>query len=139
MSPSTVCSPQLKSTCHYIVNRYVKTWHLRLRDANNMHQEIWVSATANRSKYGYWPDRADENCHCPDGRNDPNFSQIIMLVCTAPPFPKPTSVWPMLVLGCGIRHCLGAQTEKIQNLLHGRLLQVGGELLHLKFLQKKTI
>ena len=29
--------PPLQSKCHYIVNLYVKIWHVRLRGANNMH------------------------------------------------------------------------------------------------------
>ena len=58
--PSTACSPQVKSTCHYIISRYVKAWHLRLRGANNMHQEIWVLARPNRPKYGY-SERTDRN------------------------------------------------------------------------------
>ena len=33
---STLCSPQLQSTWHYIVNLYVKIWHVRLEGANNM-------------------------------------------------------------------------------------------------------
>ena len=36
-APSTLRSPQLQSTCHYIVNDYVKILHVRLGDANNMH------------------------------------------------------------------------------------------------------
>ena len=28
--PSTFCASQLQSTCHYIVNHYVKIWHVRL-------------------------------------------------------------------------------------------------------------
>ena len=28
--PSTLCAPQLQSTCHYIVNHYVKILHVRL-------------------------------------------------------------------------------------------------------------
>ena len=35
--PSTLCSPQLQSTCHYIVNHYVRLWQVRLGGANNMH------------------------------------------------------------------------------------------------------
>ena len=31
------CNPQLKSTCLYMVNYYVKILHVRLRVANNMH------------------------------------------------------------------------------------------------------
>ena len=34
--PSTLCSPQLQSTCHYIVNHYVKILHVHLGVANNM-------------------------------------------------------------------------------------------------------
>ena len=34
--PSTLCAPQLQNTCHYIVNHYVKVWHVRLGGANNM-------------------------------------------------------------------------------------------------------
>ena len=28
--PRTLCNPQLGSTCHYIVNHYVKIWNVRL-------------------------------------------------------------------------------------------------------------
>ena len=28
--PTTLCAPQLQSTCHYIVNHYVQIWHVRL-------------------------------------------------------------------------------------------------------------
>ena len=33
--------PPLQSTCHYIVNRYAKIWHVRLGGANNMHPPSW--------------------------------------------------------------------------------------------------
>ena len=39
--PSTLCSPQLQSTCHYIVNHYVKILHVHLGVANNMHPLSW--------------------------------------------------------------------------------------------------
>ena len=39
--PSTLCSPQLQSTCHYIVNHHVKIWHVLLGGANNMHPLSW--------------------------------------------------------------------------------------------------
>ena len=39
--PSTLCSPQWQSTCHYIVNHYVKILHVRLGVANNMHPLSW--------------------------------------------------------------------------------------------------
>ena len=39
--PSTLCSPQLQSTCHYIVNYYVKILHVRLGVANNMRPLSW--------------------------------------------------------------------------------------------------
>ena len=32
-----LCTPQLQSKSHYIANRLVKTWHVRLGYANNMH------------------------------------------------------------------------------------------------------
>ena len=35
--PSRLCPPQLQSTCPYIVNHYVKMWHLRLGAANDVH------------------------------------------------------------------------------------------------------
>ena len=39
--PSTLCSPHWQSTCHYIVNHYVKILHVRLGVANNMHPLSW--------------------------------------------------------------------------------------------------
>ena len=39
--PSTLCSPQWQSTCHFIVNHYVKILHVRLGVANNMHPLSW--------------------------------------------------------------------------------------------------
>ena len=39
--PSTLCAPQLQSTCHYIVNHYVKILHVRLGGANNMRPLSW--------------------------------------------------------------------------------------------------
>ena len=39
--PSTLCAPQLQSTCHYIVNYYVKILHVRLGGANNMRPLSW--------------------------------------------------------------------------------------------------
>ena len=39
--PSTLCSPQLQSTCHYIVHHYVKILHVHLGVANNMHPLSW--------------------------------------------------------------------------------------------------
>ena len=39
--PRTLCSPQLQSTCHYIVNHYVKILHVPLGVANNMHPVSW--------------------------------------------------------------------------------------------------
>ena len=43
--PSTLCSPQLQSTCHYIVNHYVKILHVHLGVANNMHPLSWGGGT----------------------------------------------------------------------------------------------
>ena len=34
--PQYVMRPRLQSTCHYIVNHYLKIWYVRLGDANNM-------------------------------------------------------------------------------------------------------
>ena len=39
--PSTLCAPQLQSTCHYIVNHFLKIWHVRLGGANNMRPLNW--------------------------------------------------------------------------------------------------
>ena len=41
--PSTICSTQIQSTCHYMVNHYVKIWHVRRGEggANNMHPLSW--------------------------------------------------------------------------------------------------
>ena len=41
MPPSTFCAPQLQSMCRYIVYHYVKIWHVRLGDANNMQPLSW--------------------------------------------------------------------------------------------------
>ena len=41
--------PQWQSTCHYIVNHYVKIMHVRLGVANNMHPLSW-GHKRNRSK-----------------------------------------------------------------------------------------
>ena len=38
--PSTLCAPQLPSTCHYIVNHHVKLWHVRLGGGGG--QTIWA-------------------------------------------------------------------------------------------------
>ena len=34
-------NPRLRSRCHYIVNYYVKIWHVRLGGAHNMHPLSW--------------------------------------------------------------------------------------------------
>ena len=39
--PQYVMLPQLQSTCHYIVNHYVKILHVHLGVANNMHPLSW--------------------------------------------------------------------------------------------------
>ena len=38
---STLCAPQLQSTCNYIVNHYVKIWHVCLGFAINMRPLSW--------------------------------------------------------------------------------------------------
>ena len=40
-APQYVLRPQLQGTCHYIVNHYVKIWHVLLGDANNMRPLSW--------------------------------------------------------------------------------------------------
>ena len=45
--PSTLCSPQLQSTCHYIVNHYVKILHVYLGVANNRHPLSWGGGGTN--------------------------------------------------------------------------------------------
>ena len=40
--PQYVMRPQLQSTCHYIVNYYVKLLHVRLGGANNMRPLSWA-------------------------------------------------------------------------------------------------
>ena len=37
LCPQYVMYPQLQSTCHCLVNHYVKLWHVRLEVANHMH------------------------------------------------------------------------------------------------------
>ena len=39
--PQYVVLPQLQSTCHYMLNHYVKIWHVLLGGANNMHPLRW--------------------------------------------------------------------------------------------------
>ena len=52
--PSTLCSPQLQSTCHYIVNHFVKILHVHLGVANNMHPLSWGGGhKRKRSRDGY--------------------------------------------------------------------------------------
>ena len=34
--PTRLCTPELQSTCYYIVNNSVKIWHVRLVNANYM-------------------------------------------------------------------------------------------------------
>ena len=48
--PQYVMRPQLKRTCHYIVNHHVKTWRVRLGGANNMRQLSWTVAGAQTEK-----------------------------------------------------------------------------------------
>ena len=48
--PSTLCAPQLQSTCHYIVNHYVKIWHVRLGGANNMRPLSWGGGGGHKRK-----------------------------------------------------------------------------------------
>ena len=48
--PSTLCAPQLQSTCHYIVNHYVKILHVRLGGANKMRPLSWGGHKRKRSK-----------------------------------------------------------------------------------------
>ena len=43
--PSTLCSPQLQITFHYIVNHYVKILHVHLGVENNMHLLSWGGGT----------------------------------------------------------------------------------------------
>ena len=45
MPPQYVMLPQLQSTCHYIVNHYVKILHVHLGVANNMHPLSWGGGT----------------------------------------------------------------------------------------------
>ena len=42
--------PQLQSTCHYMVNFYVKIWHVRLGGANNMHPLSWGGGGGTNGK-----------------------------------------------------------------------------------------
>ena len=49
--PSSLCSPQWQSTCHYIVNHYVKILHVRLGVANIMHPLSWGGHKRKRSDF----------------------------------------------------------------------------------------
>ena len=44
--------PQLQSTCNYIVNHYVKIWHVRLWSANYMHPLRWGESTNGSIFFG---------------------------------------------------------------------------------------
>ena len=54
----SVCAPppqyvmllQLQSTCHYLVNDYVKIWHVCLGCANNMHPLSWEGGGGTNGK-----------------------------------------------------------------------------------------
>ena len=48
--PSTLCAPQLQSTCHYIVNHYVKILQVRLGGANNMRPLSWGGGGGGSTK-----------------------------------------------------------------------------------------
>ena len=48
--PSTLCAPQLQSTCQYIVNHYVKILHVRLGGANNMRPLSWGGGGHKRKR-----------------------------------------------------------------------------------------
>ena len=45
--PSTLCAPQLQSTCHYIVNHHVKILQVRLGGANYMRSLSWGGGGTN--------------------------------------------------------------------------------------------
>ena len=45
LCPQYVMGPQLQSTCHYIVNHYVKILHVHLGAANNMRPLSWGAQT----------------------------------------------------------------------------------------------
>ena len=41
-------APLVTQPCHYIVNHYVKIWHMRLGDANNRHPLSWGGAQTEK-------------------------------------------------------------------------------------------
>ena len=43
--PSTLCAPQFQCTCRYIVNQYVRIWHVPLGGANDMRPLSWGAQT----------------------------------------------------------------------------------------------
>ena len=49
--PSNLCAPQLQSTCHYIVNLYVKILYVRLGDANNIRPLSWGAQKGKDPKF----------------------------------------------------------------------------------------
>ena len=49
--PVRYAPPQLQSTCHYIVNHYVKIWHVRLGGANNMRPLSWGGGTNGKDPF----------------------------------------------------------------------------------------
>ena len=50
LCPQYVMRPQSQSTCYYIVNLYVKLWHVRLVGAINMHLLSWGGGGTQREK-----------------------------------------------------------------------------------------
>ena len=60
LPPSTLCPPpppppQLQSTCHYMLNHYVKVWHLPLgRALYNMHPLSWGGGKRKKSVKSFW-------------------------------------------------------------------------------------
>ena len=71
--PQYAMHPQLQSTCHYIIIHYVKIWHVRLGDENNMHPLSW-GKKMKRSKICL-----ENFCQC--DRFDP-FSRAISFRCS---------------------------------------------------------
>ena len=57
--PSTLCSPQLQSTCHYIVNHYGKILHVHLGVANN--KLSWGGGGAQTEKILFFNAKVDEH------------------------------------------------------------------------------
>ena len=110
--------PKSGQSLYGLANTHLLVWPFRPDQNVGIGQtkqtKTWVLARPNRPKYGYSPDRTDQNCHWPDGRLDPNIFQTIVDGCTGPTCPRPKSVWSKPVLGRGLHPGIASSSHQTQ-------------------------